>query len=33
MTLAAEEFIRRFPLHALPDRFHRIRHYGSLADR
>ena len=25
MTLAADEFIRRFLLHALPDGFHRIR--------
>ena len=33
MTLAAEEFIRRFLLHALPDGFHRIRHYGFLANR
>jgi hypothetical protein len=33
MTLAAEEFIRRFLLHALPDGFHRIRHYGLLANR
>ena len=32
MTLAAEEFIRRFLLHALPDGFHRIRHYGFLAN-
>ena len=31
MTLAAEEFIRRFLLHTLPDGFHRIRHYGLLA--
>jgi hypothetical protein len=28
MTLNAEEFIRRFRLHSLPDGFHRIRHYG-----
>jgi hypothetical protein len=28
MTLAATEFIRRFLLHALPDGFQRIRHYG-----
>ena len=28
MTLDADEFIRRFLLHALPDGFHRIRHYG-----
>jgi len=31
MTLAADEFIRRFLLHALPKGFHRIRHYGLLA--
>lgn len=31
MTLAADEFIRRFPLHVLPSGFHRIRHYGLLA--
>ena len=31
MTLAAGEFIRRFLLHVLPKRFHRIRHYGLLA--
>jgi DNA-binding Lrp family transcriptional regulator len=28
---AADEFIRRFLLHALPRGFHRIRHYGLLA--
>src|SRR5258705_267761 len=32
MTLDADEFIRRFLLHALPDGFHRIRHYGFLAN-
>jgi hypothetical protein len=32
MTLAADEFIRRFLLHALPDGFHRIRYYGFLAN-
>jgi hypothetical protein len=32
MTLAADEFIRRFLLHTLPDGFHRIRHYGFLAN-
>jgi hypothetical protein len=32
-TLAADEFIRRFLLHTLPDGFHRIRHYGFLANR
>ena len=31
MTLAADEFIRRFLLQALPRGFHRIRHYGLLA--
>ena len=33
MTLAAGEFIRRFLLHVLPDRFMRIRHFGFLANR
>lgn len=33
MTLSAEEFIRRFLLHALPHRFQRIRYYGFLANR
>ena len=33
MTLAAEEFIRRFLLHVLPDGFQRIRYYGFLANR
>lgn len=32
MTSSADEFIRRFLLHALPDGFHRIRHYGLLAN-
>ena len=32
MTLDATEFIRRFLLHTLPDGFHRIRHYGFLAN-
>jgi hypothetical protein len=31
MTVAADEFIRRFLLHILPRGFHRIRHYGLLA--
>ena len=31
MTLAADEFIRRFLLHVLPSGFHRIRHYGLFA--
>ncbi len=32
MTLDADEFIRRFLLHTLPDGFHRIRHYGFLSN-
>jgi len=32
MTLAADEFIRRFLLHTLPEGFHRIRHYGFLGN-
>jgi hypothetical protein len=32
MTLEAGEFIRRFLLHVLPSGFHRIRHYGLLAN-
>src|SRR5437667_2438614 len=32
MTLSADEFIRRFLLHVLPSGFHRIRHYGLLAN-
>jgi hypothetical protein len=32
MTLATHEFIRRFLLHVLPKGFHRIRHYGILAN-
>ena len=32
MTLDADEFIRRFLLHVLPQRFVRIRHYGFLAN-
>lgn len=31
MTLATDEFIRRFLLHSLPRGFHRIRHYGLFA--
>ena len=31
MRLPTAEFIRRFLIHVLPDRFHRIRHYGFLA--
>jgi predicted Zn-ribbon and HTH transcriptional regulator len=33
MTLKAQEFIRRFLLHVLPDGFMRIRHFGFLANR
>ena len=29
MTLATDEFIRRFLIHVLPKGFHRIRHYGQ----
>jgi len=32
MTLDADEFIRRFLIHVLPDGFHRIRHYGLFAN-
>jgi hypothetical protein len=32
MTLGANEFMRRFLLHVLPGGFHRIRHYGLLAN-
>jgi hypothetical protein len=33
MTLAADEFIRRFLIHVLPDGFHRIRYFGFLCNR
>jgi len=33
MTVDAFEFIRRFLLHVLPDRFVKIRHYGLLGNR
>ncbi|HKE22596.1 MAG TPA: IS91 family transposase [Bryobacteraceae bacterium] len=33
MTLSADEFLRRFLLHVLPDGFQRIRHYGLLGNR
>src|SRR5262249_53303838 len=33
IILAAEEFIRRFLLHVLPEGFQRIRYYGFLANR
>ncbi len=32
MTLTTDEFIRRFLLHVLPNGFHRIRHYGLIAN-
>ena len=31
MSLATDEFIRRFLMHVLPSGFHRIRYYGLLA--
>src|SRR3984893_16778975 len=31
VTLATDEFIRRFLIHVLPTGFHRIRHYGLFA--
>lgn len=33
MTISAEEFIRRFLMHVLPQRFMKIRHYGILGNR
>jgi hypothetical protein len=33
MNLKASEFIRRFLLHVLPERFVKIRHFGLLANR
>ena len=32
MTLATNEFIRRFLIHVLPKGLHRIRHYGLFAN-
>lgn len=32
MTLGVDEFMRRFLLHVLPSGFHRIRHYGLMAN-
>ena len=32
MKLKPDEFIRRFLLHTLPDGFHRIRHFGFMAN-
>ena len=33
MTLALKEFVRRFCLHLLPERFVKIRHFGFLSNR
>jgi hypothetical protein len=33
MSVSAEEFLRRFLQHVLPDSFQRIRHYGLLGNR
>lgn len=33
MTITAEEFIRRFLFHVLPDNFTKIKHYGLLSNR
>ena len=33
MTLGTAEFVRRFALHVLPERFVKIRHYGLLGNR
>lgn len=33
MTLAGDEFLRRFALHILPKQFVKIRHYGILSSR
>ena len=33
MTLGLDEFVRRFCLHVLPERFVKIRHYGLLGNR
>ena len=33
MTISAEEFIRRFLLHVLPEHFTKIKHYGLLSNR
>jgi len=32
MTLTADEFMRRFLVHALPGGFHRVRHFGLIAN-
>jgi hypothetical protein len=33
LTLSADEFLRRFLLHVLPEGFQRIRHYGLFSNR
>ena len=33
LALSAHEFIRRFLIHVLPDRFQRIRYYGFMGNR
>jgi len=33
MTVSVVEFVRRFLLHVLPDRYQRIRYYGFLSNR
>ena len=33
MTISAEEFIKRFLLHVLPEHFTKIKHYGLLSNR
>ena len=33
MTITAEEFIRRFLLHVLPNNFTKIKHYGLISNR
>ncbi len=33
VTLTDEEFLRRFLMHVLPPRFHKIRHYGLYASQ
>lgn len=33
MTISAEEFIRRFLMHVLPEKFTKIKHYGLLSNR
>jgi Putative transposase/Transposase zinc-binding domain len=32
MTLKVDDFLQRFVWHVLPEKFHRIRHYGFLAN-